>query len=209
MSIYNSIDWKKVQPLNNNVVVVLEQETEIESSGGIILTQMHKPKNHFRILALPPKIKFALRVNDKILVAKLNASALQKYCLCNKEQTYIIPLSMILAVWWEQEKRLIPIGNKVLIRRIIQTEMDLETKLIKPAFTFEKDQSLDGVVIELGMLENSKTSNNPIPIGSQVQLKEWSVNHAEVNINGHYCLIVKESDLSHIEEKEMTLEFDK
>jgi co-chaperonin GroES (HSP10) len=207
MSYYHSINWKSLQPLNDNVVVVLEQEEEVETSKGIILTQMYKPKNHFRILRLPPKFRYDLKANDRILVTRLNANAMAKYLLCPKEMTFLIPTSMILAVWNNATKSLIPIGRRILIERIIHTELDLETKLIKPAFSFEKDQSLDGIVMELGLIENGKKDwDGSISHGDHVVLKQWDASHIEVDVAGKYCLIVPSKDISHIEEREMTLE---
>lgn len=184
--------------MNKHVLVAFEQETEIETKSGIVLTQLYKPSNHFRVLRIAADCKLDIAPNDFVMMDKLNKTTMQAYCIDREEQVYLIPASYIFGMR-SKDGVFVAVGSRVVIKRWNKTEMDLDTKIIKPAFTHEKDQTLEGEVVSLGMLPDGAPWNTPIQVGDLVHLTKWNMDHIELAIGGEYHLVVKEKDISYIE----------
>lgn len=210
MSKIRKLDWKKITPINDNVLVALEQEEEIKTDSGIILTQLHKPKNHFRILKISDKVYMPeLEANTLVFCKRINKAKENLYCIDRDQQIYLIPFSFIVA-FYDRDHGLVPIGRRILIRRRVENEIDPNTKLFFHRSEKHKTQTRMGNIIAFGELEIGEEWNTPMEVGNLVHVDKWSPEHIEIELPNHtYGLIVEEKDISYIEYgNENMLEFD-
>jgi len=183
--------WQNITPLNEHILITIEQEEEI-TKGSIILTQHYKPKNHFRILRCAADCEPHFEVNDLILLNRLNRAKQNTYEVNAAERVYLVPQKEVFAIM--KQGRLRPTGRNLLMKRFNGDEFDGVSKIVKPGKTPSKDQSLEGRVVELGLGHDFQ----PIEIGDHVEIQQWDMALVELDYAGDYHLIVPEKLLSHI-----------
>lgn len=210
------MNWRNVKPLNGNFLAVLEQEEEIELPVGentLKVFNRNAPKNHFRILGLPPDWQHSdIFIDDMVFVPNLNVKRLADRFLCKDagQSVYILHQSMVYGVC-NADGYFAPVGQRVLVKRRIGTEILLDSKIIIPAFIQSKDQTLDCEVVSLGMLPNSMPwPDTELKPGCLVTLTKWDMSHIEIqDPDGNYLLLVDRRFISHITaERASLIEFD-
>jgi co-chaperonin GroES (HSP10) len=104
-----------------------------------------------------------------------------------------------------QNKKIIPFGRRVMIRRDISEQKQGEIVAVAEAQP-GTDQSLFGTVVSLGILPhptNKKGKKNwknavwhsNVGIGDRIRLAKWTEHMIELNEKDNFYLIVSEDDL--------------
>lgn len=199
--------WQNFKPIGKRVLVALEEEDELISEGGVVLTKHFRPKNHFRLLVKADDCNKLLKTNDMLLINRLNNARKNTFEFNANEEVYLLPESEIIAVMRGDELK--PLGDFVLIKRLNRDEMLLNSKIIIPEGIQSKDQTLEGVVVSFGLVPKpdqpeefieDESFFGPLKLGDHIQIKSWETYLIELNYNGSYHLVVPRKDVVYIKQ---------
>ena len=195
MSFVNKINWKKVRPINGNLIVRIKANPE--NKGLIFSTERNRTVATIIRHARDVK-NDSLRTEGKVFIKRLNDQRLKECCLDREEEIYLIPESFVYGAFDMGE--LIPIGRRYLVKRLIESEQ-LESGIIIPYGTFTKDQTNWCEMVRYGKANlNDNFRNVMLCEGDRILISDWSMNHIEVgNMSGGYYLIIDEQDVVYAE----------
>lgn len=195
--------WKRLQPLNNYIIVSLEQDDRKITGSGLVTINDEAPKNHFRLLRMSADCPIQLPANTKVFLRAKNKMRLREAELGFGSNAYLFKYSDIIGLFNYDSQTFLALGQRVLIRRRIETEINLDSKIIIPAGLHSKDQTLEGDLISYGY---EWKGSQPVAIGATVVLTKWDNSHTEIRFNdGTYGLVVDEKFLHYIIEDESKL----
>jgi len=89
---------KKIQPINNNLLIKLDEVKEDKTSGGIIIPDTAKEKSQEgEVIALPPDSDIGVSVGDRIMYKSFSGTEIT----FEGEKYLIVPSDDILAKFVE------------------------------------------------------------------------------------------------------------
>lgn len=197
----NELRWQNIRPMNNMVLVAHEPPEDHE-----MLVSLDKPMNHFRVLQASDKCRYRrhLEPNTRLFIPNFNPTKQTKYSVNYREQVYLVPEEELAAVFTD---RLYPLGKKLLLRRRLTSELNLDTGIIIPRFTRSKDQTNECDFICYGLLPQGECWPYEFKDDDIVVLQGWSMNQIDVRLHdGTYGLICPVNEVSHVESGRESLE---
>jgi len=89
---------RKIQPINNNLLIKLDEVKEDKTSGGIIIPDTAKEKSQEgEVVALPPDSDIGLSVGDRVIYKSFSGTEIT----FEGEKYLIVPSDDILAKFVE------------------------------------------------------------------------------------------------------------
>jgi co-chaperonin GroES (HSP10) len=198
MSVLNAIR-KKIKPINGNIIVTIPK---VPRSTSDLILDVTENRSVAHVERVSSKVDNTCLFNaGKVLIRKLNPARFADYCLDRVERRFIIPEHEVLGMF-DSENRLKPIGRKLLVKRIIESEK-LSSGIIIPYGTQTKDQTLWCEIEAFGIPNlNDMFRNRTLAVGDRVMIDPWDMNYIELgNMNGGYYLIVHEDKIAYAEFK--------
>lgn len=191
------IDWKKLKPIGQRLIVKIDPNENSETRGGII--NPHRNRTVATVLKASVDIHHdALRFNSRALLRKLNDARIHQTCIDRENHIHLIDENRVVGIF--RGNNLLPIGRKVLVRRLIESEQ-LPSGIVIPYGIQAKDQTMWCEIVAFGVPNIGQVFKNSMAaVGDRCLIQEWKQEHIEVgNYRGGYYLIVPEDDLCYIE----------
>ncbi|MBE9541757.1 MAG: co-chaperone GroES [Proteobacteria bacterium] len=89
---------RKIQPINNNILIKLDEVKEDKTSGGIVIPDTAKEKSQEgEVIALPPDSDIGVSVGDRIMYKSFSGTEIT----FEGEKYLIVPSDDILAKFVE------------------------------------------------------------------------------------------------------------
>jgi len=186
-----------IKMLGSWILCIKEEAPEMAMKGVLYVPDTHKRNSpYFMVHKHGPDCHSAIRLGSVLISNPSSQSSKdefrigdRKLCFMNSIEVQAINIS----------GSVIPLGNRVLVKRrydINSESKSGENGLIIQPEQWRAEQTLYCEIAKFGIPDDGSTPRkNGLKIGDVCKLKKWEQNMFEIDLGGHYYLIVDIDDI--------------